>query len=52
MPGVWVLTLTAIGGVLQFLRFNGPLGPPVDGVVSEGSAMVMALQQCLNEGRF
>ena len=28
------------------------LGTPVDGVVSEGSAMVMALQQRLNEGRF
>ena len=26
MPGVRVLTLTAIGGVLQFLRFNGSLG--------------------------
>jgi len=119
MPGVRVLTLTAIGGVLQFSRFNGSLGrlkmawfpvrmfigraqtrglflvgsgllplarsvrrllppcsavlvlrlmvlsvrelsarckvylgTPVDGVVSEGAAMVMALQQRLNEGRF
>ncbi len=32
--------------------FESPIGTLVDGVVSEGSAMVMALQQRFNEGRF
>ena len=35
-----------------FRALQSYLGTPVDGVVSEGSAMVMALQQRLNEGRF
>lgn len=35
-----------------FHALQSYLGTPVDGVVSEGLAMVMALQQRLNEGRF
>ena len=39
-------------GSATTLALQRVLGTPVDGVVSEGSAMVMALQQRLNEGRF
>ena len=39
-------------GSTTILALQRALGTPVDGVVSEGSAMVMALQQRLNEGRF
>ena len=35
-----------------FRALQSYLGTLVDGVVSEGSAMVMALQQRFNEGRF
>ena len=38
-------------GSTTILALQRALGTPVDGVVSEGSAMVMALQQRLNEGR-